>query len=279
MIVRSLLCVACSLLVASAAPQGDAKTLAELEKLQGTWQVVALEVDGTKMADNQLKNSKIVVNGSNFTSISMGGTYKGTIKLDPANKPRTLDLIYEEGHLKGTKSLAIYDLDGDTWKICLTVSAQDRPTAFATKVAAGLALETLHREAGDKAQDAAKKELASLEGEWTMISGEIGGQKLPDDYVKSAKRTCKGNETTVIIGGAVFFKATTSVDPTKSPKTIDYAMTEGPSKGKTQLGIYELKGDTVRFCMAAPGKDRPTDFTTKTGDDRTFSEWKKAAKK
>jgi uncharacterized protein (TIGR03067 family) len=41
-------------------------------------------------------------------------------------------------------------------------------------------------------------------------------------------------------------------------RAIDYDMTEGPTKGEKHLGIYELDGDTVKFCFAAPGKDRPT---------------------
>jgi uncharacterized protein (TIGR03067 family) len=76
----------------------------------------------------------------------------------------------------------------------------------------------------------------------------------------------------------VFFKAKVTIDPTKKPKAIDYEMTEGPTKGKTHLGIYELDGDTVKFCFAAPGKDRPADFTSKEGSERTLSVWKKDKK-
>ena len=61
--------------------------------------------------------------------------------------------------------------------------------------------------------------------------------------------------------------------PTRPP--IDCTLSEGANKGKMQLGIYELDGDTVKFCFAAPGKDRPTDFTTKPGDTRVLSVWKK----
>jgi len=254
----------------------QAKMKAEMAKLQGTWNIVALEVDGAKMAENMLKGAKIVVEGNNFTSISMGATYQGTMKVDVASTPKSFDLMFTEGPEKGNTSRAIYELDGDTWKICLTLGGKDRPKEFATKAGSGLALETLKREAGDMGQDAVKKEMALLEGEWSMVSGEIGGQPLPPEFLKGSKRVVKGNETTVTIGGQLFFKATTSIDPSKQPKTIDYAMTEGPSKGKTQYGIYQIDGDTLRFCFAAPGKERPTDFTTKAGDDRTLGVFKKA---
>jgi uncharacterized protein (TIGR03067 family) len=130
----------------------------------------------------------------------------------------------------------------------------------------------------DNAADAVQKETAQLEGEWSMVSGERDGQALPEDIVKGAKRVAKGGETTVTIGGEVFLKAKFTIDPARKPKTIDYALTDGPNKGKTQLGIYELDGDTVKFCFAAPGKERPTDFTTKEESARTLSVWKREKK-
>ena len=90
-----------------------------------------------------------------------------------------------------------------------------------------------------------------------------------------SKRVCKGDKLTVIVGGQPFMKAKITIDPTKKPKTIDYLMTEGFTKGKTQLGIYELDGDTLKSCFAGPGDERPTDFTSKSGDHRTLSVWKR----
>ncbi len=129
-----------------------------------------------------------------------------------------------------------------------------------------------------RAADAAKEEQARLEGEWSMVSGEIDEQPLPAEYVKGAKRVARAGETTVTIGGRLFMKARYTIDPGKSPKTIDYVMTGGPTKGKTQLGIYELDGDKVKFCFAAPGKERPKEFTTKEGSGRTLSVWKREKK-
>ena len=62
----------------------------------------------------------------------------------------------------------------------------------------------------------------------------------------------------------------------KKPKTIDYDVIDGPTKGKKQLGIYELEGDTVKFCFAKPDSERPTDF--KPGEGRTSSVWKREKK-
>jgi uncharacterized protein (TIGR03067 family) len=130
----------------------------------------------------------------------------------------------------------------------------------------------------DGAPDAVKKEKSQLEGEWSMVSGEIDGQPLPAEYVKGAKRVSRADETTVMIGGRLFLKARYTIDPAKKPKAIDYTMTGGPTKGKTQLGIYELDGDTVKFCFASPDKERPREFATKEGSGRTLSIWKRNKK-
>jgi len=126
--------------------------------------------------------------------------------------------------------------------------------------------------------DAVKKEMAKLDGSWQMVSGKANGFDLPADMAKTGKRVAKNGETAITFGDQQYFKAKYTIDPSKKPKAIDYTMTEGPTKGKTHLGIYEIDGDTVKFCFAAPGKDRPTDFTAKEGSERTLSVWKREKK-
>src|SRR5262249_215599 len=43
-----------------------------------------------------------------------------------------------------------------------------------------------------------------------------------------------------------------TLDPAKSPKQIDFKTL---SDGKTGLGIYELRGDELKLCVADPGKE------------------------
>jgi uncharacterized protein (TIGR03067 family) len=128
------------------------------------------------------------------------------------------------------------------------------------------------------AQDAVKKEMMLLDGNWSMVSGSANGQPMPKEMVKTGKRVAKDGETTITMNGQLYFKAKYKIDPAKKPKTIDYEMTEGPTKGKTHLGIYEIDGDTVKFCFAAPGKDRPTDFKPKDDSQQTLSVWKREKK-
>ena len=93
-----------------------------------------------------------------------------------------------------------------------------------------------------------------------------------------SKSFTKDGETSVSIDGNVRMKAKFTIDPTKKPKTIDYTIIEGGNKGQEVPGIYEIDGDTIKFCFSAPGKDRPTDFTAKEGSGRTLSTWKRDKK-
>ncbi len=86
-------------------------------------------------------------------------------------------------------------------------------------------------------------------------------------------RTTSGSELTAMMGTQVYFKARIGLDPAASPKTIDYRMTAGPTHGAVQLGIYEFRGDTLRFCFGPPNGRRPGEFTTVAGDGRTLSAW------
>jgi uncharacterized protein (TIGR03067 family) len=127
------------------------------------------------------------------------------------------------------------------------------------------------------ADSATAADIAKLQGEWSMVSGTADGNPVPDMMLKTARRVCKGNETTVTLGEQLLLKAKFTLDPTKSPKTIDYEAIDGPTKGQTHLGIYEFDGDKVKFCFGQPGAERPKDFASTTGDRRTSTVWKRAA--
>jgi uncharacterized protein (TIGR03067 family) len=124
-------------------------------------------------------------------------------------------------------------------------------------------------------EKAVEKEMAFLQGEWTMESGVADGYPMPEDMRRNCKRVCKGNEVTVTNGDQVVLKAKIVIDPTKTPKTIDYEMTGGMTVGKKQLGLYELDGDTLKACFGAPDGPRPSDYESKPGQMRTSTVWKR----
>jgi uncharacterized protein (TIGR03067 family) len=258
----------------------------DLERLQGNWDIVGLEMEGRKMP---AMGGKISVKGERFTTSGMGATYEGKVEVNSNQSPKVINLIFDSGPEEGGASLGIFEFeDDDTWKICLTTQGGDRPMAFSTQPGTGHAFEVLKRE-GTQVNGAASaaaaevapsdpEHLAPLQGQWSMESGVMDGNPLDKSFVKSAKRVTQGNETSVVFGPQVFMKAKFTVDPSKTPKTIDLAHSEGGAKGQMQLGIYEVEGDVLRLALATPGSPRPTDFSATAGDGRTVVSWKRIKK-
>lgn len=116
-----------------------------------------------------------------------------------------------------------------------------------------------------ESNEAAKKDLAKLQGEWSMVSGIADGYPIPDTMLSNSKRICKGDELTAIVGGQLIMKARITLAPSKQPKTIDYDVSAGPNSGKKLLGIYQLDGDTFKSCFGAPGAERPKRLRERTG--------------
>jgi uncharacterized protein (TIGR03067 family) len=129
--------------------------------------------------------------------------------------------------------------------------------------AAGLVICTLALTAGagGPADEATKKEYDRFEGTWTFVSVEMNGQKVPVDALKDTKLVLKGN-TFAMAEGKQISRGTYKVDLSKKPKHIDATFNDGPEKGKTLMGIYELKGDIYKVCISITGKDRPKDFVS-----------------
>ena len=100
-----------------------------------------------------------------------------------------------------------------------------------------------------------------IDGTWLPVEAELGGQKFPDEVLKTLKLTMSDGKYTVKAGKQVD-KGTVKLEPTAKPKAMDITGTEGPNKGKTFLAIYELKDDTLRICYDLAGKKRPTEFKT-----------------
>jgi uncharacterized protein (TIGR03067 family) len=123
-----------------------------------------------------------------------------------------------------------------------------------------------------------EKELKKFAGTWTVESVTAGGMEIPIDNFKGMTVTFEGDKYTVKIGDEVIQKATQKVDPSKSPKTMDGTVSEGPHKGTVILGIYEINADTLKVCFDPEGKKRPTEFKTAAGSQTTLAVYKRVKK-
>ncbi|HLJ97638.1 MAG TPA: TIGR03067 domain-containing protein [Gemmataceae bacterium] len=134
--------------------------------------------------------------------------------------------------------------------------------------------------AADNAKnDVNQKDLERLQGDWAAVSIISNGNKLGDDDVQSLFRTTKGDQYTVFLFRKPIGKGTIKIDATKQPKTIDFLPASVAAvKPKPLLGIYEFDGDTWKVCYALPGRERPTEFTSKEESGQTLAVWEREKK-
>jgi len=101
-----------------------------------------------------------------------------------------------------------------------------------------------------------------IQGNWIPTAAELGGQKFPDEMLKTMKLAIAGDKYAVKSGDETDF-GTVKLDAAQTPKALDITGTDGPNKGKTVLAIYELSGDALKVCYALTGIKRPAEFKSK----------------
>ncbi len=113
----------------------------EAEKFAGTWGVVAAERDG--QPHDKIKNDKLVIAADKITIKTSSGDEDATFTVDPAKKPKTIDV---KPGKENVTIQGIYEIDGDNLKLCFAGPGGERPTDFTTKEGSKRMLITLKRE-------------------------------------------------------------------------------------------------------------------------------------
>lgn len=143
MLLMLLIVLALVLSFAPAAGGADAK---DADALQGTWLAATAELAGKPFPDEVRKSIKLVIKDDTYTVTVGKQPDRGTVKLNPGAKPKEMDVTGTDGPNKGKTFRAIYELDGDTLRICYDLSGKGRPTEFKTKEGTQLFLVTYKRE-------------------------------------------------------------------------------------------------------------------------------------
>jgi uncharacterized protein (TIGR03067 family) len=104
----------------------------EWKALKGTWTVEKVIFNGVDAKD-MLGSVILTMEDGKYTVDFAGNAHKGSIELKLKEKPRQMDIDETEGPNKGTKTKAIYELNGDTLKVCYSLEGKDRPTTFESK--------------------------------------------------------------------------------------------------------------------------------------------------
>jgi uncharacterized protein (TIGR03067 family) len=122
--------------------------------------------------------------------------------------------------------------------------------------------------AADKSA-APKPDTYPQDGVWKPVSGALAGSKLPKPAMSAITLRISGTNYEVsVMGERQPDRGTHALDESTTPKRITITGTSGPNKGKTFLGIYEVKDtNSLRVCYDLSGTAFPTKFesTPETG--------------
>ncbi len=126
-----------------------AKAEKDLDKFQGTWEVVSAARGGDKAPAERLKRMQIVIKDKTM-EIRMGDRVveTATIEIDSSKDPKTIDFQPKDREERKVEqpSHGIYQFEGDTLKLCWRKRGGERPKEFATKAdERGLVLMVLKR--------------------------------------------------------------------------------------------------------------------------------------
>jgi uncharacterized protein (TIGR03067 family) len=124
---------------------GGDKT-SDLARMQGSWHVATLVENGKAVPQDVTKALAIVIKGDRMTINNDGKPESDyTFKIDPNQKPSTIDMIITDGMDKGKVAPGIYVLGADTLEICVDEELKSRPASFAEKDTKTCSVITLKR--------------------------------------------------------------------------------------------------------------------------------------
>ena len=115
------------------------------QEVQGHLDVWSLSKRGGKeVPATEFKGITVTFAGDKFT-VKRGDEViqAATQKLDPSKSPKTIDMTVAEGVNKGAVILGIYEISGDTLKVCFDPDGKKRPTQF--KSASGSQTLVVHK--------------------------------------------------------------------------------------------------------------------------------------
>jgi uncharacterized protein (TIGR03067 family) len=110
---------------------------------------------------------------------------------------------------------------------------------------------------------AASDDLKNMAGQWKPVSALLNGEAVPNEELAKLSVFVTGDHYRV--EGPVQDNGTMALDASRSPRTMDLTVGEGPSAGTRIQAIYTLQGDLLQVCYATDGGARPSKFEAPAG--------------
>jgi len=117
--------------------------------LNGTWKPQQAVLAGQPSPPAVLEAITLTIDGTNYEVVVVTekgpSPDRGTLAFDPTANPKAMTITGVEGPNAGRIIPAIYELDGDTLRICYDLSRKQRPAEFKSAPATRLYLVTYQR--------------------------------------------------------------------------------------------------------------------------------------
>jgi uncharacterized protein (TIGR03067 family) len=222
--------------------------------LEGTWKLKNTSLTGSGREDKD-RSETLVVQGRQFTK-SMRSVQRGSITLGLPREPQAFEKVATSSDVPRT-TRGLFELRGDTYRECMAPGRLDEmPKSFSPDATNRYILNEWKRL---RRPEAGKGEAADgIDGTWTLASVNIAGTP-GGEWIKGLTLTVERGRYTLENHSEQ--KGTLRVDPSKSPKWVDFEFTEPATlKGNVSSGIYEIDGDTLAIDRSLFGKPRPVEF-------------------
>ena len=142
---RALKKLVCTGFVALAAMAAWAADASDPKAVQGVWKPLKAELGGQPMTEDVLKMITLKLQDGRYI-VSVGGQLdKGTCTIDSSTQPKGMTITGTEGPNQGKTFPAIFELEGNTLRICYDLSGKRRPAEFKSLAGTRLYLVTYLR--------------------------------------------------------------------------------------------------------------------------------------
>ena len=117
-----------------------------LKKFAGKWVPVEVTMNGELVEKDKLDGVLLTIDGNKYTSKIGEKTDEGTLSLDESKSPAAMDVVRKKSDGDTTTIPAIYEIKGDSLKVCYAIGTAARPTDFKSETDSGTLLVTYKRE-------------------------------------------------------------------------------------------------------------------------------------
>jgi len=105
----------------------------DMRAFQGMWKLSAAVAGGNEVPSDDLSQLRVSFMGEDYHLTGGENPSRGKISLDPSHEPKQIEIRPATGPNAGETLHGIYEVTGDTLRICYDAQGGDRPKTFSGK--------------------------------------------------------------------------------------------------------------------------------------------------